>query len=89
MMRFDPVAAVFVITMGERYIFIWQFFFRLLYLFDSIFSEIIWIDKLHNFMDGIYFLTMVAMEIGKDNFLVTIATFVSREEKALSKPWIW
>lgn len=45
-----------------------------------------WIDKLHNFMDGIYFLTMVAMEIGKDNFLVTIATFVSREEKALSKP---
>ena len=37
-------------------------------------------------MDGIYFLTMVAMEIGKDNFLVTIATFVSSEEKALSKP---
>ena len=31
---------------GKGYVPLWQLFFRIFYMFDSIFSEIIWVDKL-------------------------------------------
>ena len=44
------------------------------------FSEEVWIDKLQYFHEEIYFLTMVAMEIGKDNFSLIIATVATRKK---------
>ena len=48
---------------------LWQLFLRILYLFDCIFSGILWIAKLHYFHQG----TMVTKETGKRQFLVIIA----------------
>ena len=36
-MCFDNLAAVFTITMGQRYVPLWQIFMRIFYLFDYIF----------------------------------------------------
>ena len=40
-----------------------------LYLFDSIFSRIVWIDKVHDLTKEFVSLTIDAMEIGKRQFL--------------------
>ena len=53
-MCFNPVAPVFFIMMGQRtYTFMMIFFEDSLSV--SISSEIVWIDKLDYFHDGIYF----------------------------------
>ena len=39
-----------------------------LYLFDSNFLGIVWIDKVHNFLKAFVCLTMVTMEIEKGQF---------------------
>ena len=51
----NPVADVFVITMRKRICTLLTTFYEDFFLFDSIFSELVWIISL----------TMVAMEIGK------------------------
>ena len=77
-MCFDPVAAVFFIMMGQR-----VYTFPTNFLEDSlsvsISSEIVWIEKLDCFHEGIYFLTMVSMETEKGNFSV-IATVDTRKK---------
>ena len=40
---------------GKGYILLWQILLRILCLFDAISSEIIWIEKLDYFHEGIYF----------------------------------
>ena len=51
-MCFDPVAAVFFIKMGQGI----RISLRILYVFDSISSEIVWISKLHYFHEGLFYL---------------------------------
>ena len=50
---------------GRGYIPLWQIFLRILYLFDSISSEIVWSISCIISMKEFFSLTMVAMEIGK------------------------
>ena len=45
-----------------------QFFVSRLYLFDSMFKGIVWIDKPNDLMKEFVFLTMIAMEIGKRQY---------------------
>ena len=40
---------------GMGYVLLWQIFLRILYLFESILSEIALINKLHYFHEAIYF----------------------------------
>ena len=54
-MCFDPVAVVYVVTMGQSICTFMTNFLQGSYLFDSIFSEILPTDKLHYFYEGIYF----------------------------------
>ena len=58
-MCFDPVAD------EANDIPLWQLFLRILYLFDYIFSGIVWIDKLDYIMKEFVSLKMIVMEIGK------------------------
>ena len=56
-------------------------FLRILYLVDSISSEIVWIDKLHYFHEGIYFPNNGCHgNREKGNFLVTIAAITTRKK---------
>ena len=61
----DLVAAVFFIMMGKGNIPLWKMFLRIVYLFQSISSEITCIIFLKEFIS----LTIVAMEIEKMQFL--------------------
>ena len=79
-MYFERVAAVFLITMAKRICTFLATFLRILYLFDSIFSEIVWIDKLHCFMKEFFCVTMVAIEIGKRQLSVIIAMVAARKK---------
>ena len=47
---------------------LWQLFFSILYLFDSIFPGIVLIDKLHNLKKEFVSLTMVTLEKEKKRF---------------------
>ena len=47
---------------------LWQLFFSILYLFDSIFPGIVLIDKLHNLKKEFVSLTMVTLEKEKKTF---------------------
>ena len=58
-MCFDPVAD------EANDVPLWQLFLRILYLFDYIFSGIVWIDKLDYIMKEFVSLKMIVMEIGK------------------------
>ena len=53
-MSFDLLQRSSPLWWGKGYIPLWWIFLRVLYLFDSIFSEIVWIDKLHPFHKRIY-----------------------------------
>ena len=46
---------VWIITNEVEDTLLQQFFLSSLYLFDSIFSDIVWIDKLHNYIKRICF----------------------------------
>ena len=75
-MHFDPAARVFVISIGAQDTPLWQFFFRSLYLFDYIFSGIVWTNKLHDFEKGICFLNNCSQGNRKRTFF------------QLSKQWL-
>ena len=53
-MSFDLLQRSSPLWWDKGYIPLWWIFLRILYLFDSIFSEIVWIDKLHPFHKRIY-----------------------------------
>ena len=61
-----------------------QLFFSSLYLFDSIFFGIVWIDKLNNYVKGVYF---NVKETGK-RFLAMVAKtkkcFINNKKKNLA-----
>ena len=83
MMYFDPVAEVCVITMDNGtnniYIFIY------LYDISSIFSGIVWIDKLHHFHERICFpYNGCQGNRRKGSFSVIIAT-VTTEKNSFTK----
>ena len=53
--HFDPDARVFVLSNRAQDTTLRQFFFSTFYLFDSIFSGIVWNNRLHDFEEGICF----------------------------------
>ena len=55
-------------------------FLRILFLFGSISSEIVWIDKLHYFHEEIYFPNNGCHGNKKGNFSVIIITVASRKK---------
>ena len=75
-MSFDPVAWICVIPSIETNDTPkWQLYLGIIYLFDSIFPGIVLTDILNGFNKGI-----VAMEIGKNQLSVIIATVVNRKK---------
>ena len=75
----DPVAAVFLIMMGERiYTFMTNFLEHSLSV--SISSEIVWIDKLNYFYDGISFPNNDSHGNKKGSFSVIIATLATKRK---------
>ena len=65
---FDLVTRVFDLSNGAQDKILGQFAVSRLYLFDSMFTGIVWIDKLNDLMKEFVFLTMIAMEIGKRQY---------------------
>ena len=61
LMHFDPNARIFALS--NR-----QIFFSNLYLCDSIFSSIVWINRLHDFDERIIFLDYCCYEMDKIHF---------------------
>ena len=55
-------------------------------MFDSIFPGVVWIDTLHDLMKKFVSLTIVAMEVGKNNFSVIIAMVAWRNYS--SETWV-
>ena len=53
MLHFDPVARVWVLSYRVEDAILQQLFLISLCLFDSIFSELVWIDKLQKCVEGI------------------------------------
>ena len=82
--RFCPVAAVFITMMGQRI-----YTFMINFLQDSssvsISSEIVWIEKLNYFYEGICFRNNIFHGNRKKHFLVIIAKVVTRKKKLLQK----
>ena len=66
--HFDTAARVFVINNWTQDTILSQSFLSTLYLFESVFSGVVWTNRLHDLDEGIFFLTTVAMEIGKIHF---------------------
>ena len=55
LIHFDPAARVFVLSNRAQGTTLLQPFFSTLYLFDSIFSGIVWSNRLYDFDEGICF----------------------------------
>ena len=68
-MHFDYDARVFVLSNQPKKQLCDKFFFSNLYLFDSIFSVIVWTNRLHDFDEAIYFLDNCCYENGLKTFL--------------------
>ena len=64
-MHFSYVTRVCDLSNGAKNTLSRRFFLSKLYLFDSIFSGIVWIHKLHSLMKEFVSLTMIAMQMGK------------------------
>ena len=86
-MHFDPVARVSDLSDGIQDTPLWRFFFSRLYLSDSIFFFKDSLDlNVAWFAEGIFSLTKIAMEIGKDIFSVMTVT-IAKRENASSETW--
>ena len=55
LMHFDPDARIFVLSKFTQDTALRQIFLTNPYLFHSIFSVVVWTNRLHNFDEGIYF----------------------------------
>ena len=83
-MFFIPVAGSMSLEWGK-----WDSLMsNFLYLSDSIFSEIVWIDKLHYFDDGVCFLNSYCYRNRKNATCRLQSNGCHEGKKASSKTWI-
>ena len=66
---FDPDTRVCNLNNRAQDTLLQQLFLSRVYLIDSIFAGVLWINKLHDFMKGFVSLTTIAMEIGERQVL--------------------
>ena len=65
---------------GKGYVPLWQLSLRILYMFDSIFAKVVWIDKLHYFHEETYFPENCCHRNRKNAISVVIVTVATRKE---------
>ena len=83
LLYFDPVARVWLLSYGVEDKTLQKCFLNSVYLFDSIFPELLWFDQLHSCAKGIYLLNNGFYENGKK--MLVIMAKVAKRENALSK----